>query len=226
MRVERDVERERSNKERNAGGWEAVTRGKPHGLRSGSCGSNGLIFSLFVEDLPKTINPVTMNNLFAKFGVIKDVFIPSKRSKAGKRFGFVRYDCLVAAEDGRRARGLANRVDPLSRKGDEREPKGGEQFLSGRRWVPKSSSSGYHAQTAKAVRVLFQVQPGTSKDKMVAEQGCTTRVAEAGMPRGSYAAAVKNGGLLTDSIPKIRGISIGNGWLHRSAVATFDDHRS
>ncbi|GAB2274223.1 Serine arginine-rich splicing factor 2 [Dionaea muscipula] len=31
------------------------------------------------------------------FGVVKDVFIPRKKSKIGKRFGIVRYDCLVAA---------------------------------------------------------------------------------------------------------------------------------
>ncbi|GAB2279847.1 hypothetical protein Dimus_014485 [Dionaea muscipula] len=36
--------------------------------------------------------------LFAQFGVVKDVFVPRKRSKSGKRFGFVRYDCSVAAE--------------------------------------------------------------------------------------------------------------------------------
>ncbi|GAB2299275.1 hypothetical protein Dimus_033346 [Dionaea muscipula] len=38
--------------------------------------------------------------LFSKFGVVKDVYIPRKKNKGGKRFGFgfVRYDCSVAAE--------------------------------------------------------------------------------------------------------------------------------
>ncbi|KAL7228990.1 hypothetical protein ACSBR2_007647 [Camellia fascicularis] len=37
--------------------------------------------------------------LFTKFGIVKDVFIPSKRRKVtNSRFGFVRFDCHVAAD--------------------------------------------------------------------------------------------------------------------------------
>ncbi|KAL7182795.1 hypothetical protein ACSBR1_041468 [Camellia fascicularis] len=33
------------------------------------------------------------------YGVVKDVFIPNKRRKTtGSRFGFVRYDCQIAAK--------------------------------------------------------------------------------------------------------------------------------
>ncbi|KAH7838232.1 hypothetical protein Vadar_023796 [Vaccinium darrowii] len=36
---------------------------------------------------------------FNKYGVVKEVFIPEKRSKAtGNRFGFIRYDCPVSAD--------------------------------------------------------------------------------------------------------------------------------
>ncbi|GAB2270372.1 hypothetical protein Dimus_005275 [Dionaea muscipula] len=38
--------------------------------------------------------------LFSRSGVVKDVFIPRKRNKAGRRYGFVRYDCPVAVEVG------------------------------------------------------------------------------------------------------------------------------
>ncbi|KAL7248610.1 hypothetical protein ACSBR2_003365 [Camellia fascicularis] len=37
--------------------------------------------------------------LFTKFGIVKDVFIPFKRRKvSNSRFGFVRFDCSVAAD--------------------------------------------------------------------------------------------------------------------------------
>ncbi|GAB2273295.1 Serine arginine-rich splicing factor 2 [Dionaea muscipula] len=39
-----------------------------------------------------------LHKMFAKFGVVVDSFIPGKRSKAGRHFGFVRYDCVVVAE--------------------------------------------------------------------------------------------------------------------------------
>ncbi|KAL7234026.1 hypothetical protein ACSBR1_017596 [Camellia fascicularis] len=43
--------------------------------------------------------PRKLHGLFNKFGVVKDVFIPHKRRKAtNTRFGFVRYDCSIAAD--------------------------------------------------------------------------------------------------------------------------------
>ncbi|XP_028101283.1 serine/arginine-rich splicing factor 2-like [Camellia sinensis] len=42
--------------------------------------------------------PRSLFTLFSSYGVVKDVFIPNKRRKAtGSRFGFVRYDCPIAA---------------------------------------------------------------------------------------------------------------------------------
>ncbi|GAB2274347.1 hypothetical protein Dimus_009111 [Dionaea muscipula] len=43
------------------------------------------------------MDPKGLHKMYSKFGVVRDVFIPRKRSKAGRRFGFVRYDCEVAA---------------------------------------------------------------------------------------------------------------------------------
>ncbi|KAL7240428.1 hypothetical protein ACSBR2_006140 [Camellia fascicularis] len=44
------------------------------------------------------MNPKDLHSLFGKFGRVRDVFILSKVRKATKsRFGFVRYDCPVAA---------------------------------------------------------------------------------------------------------------------------------
>ncbi|KAL7207210.1 hypothetical protein ACSBR1_029221 [Camellia fascicularis] len=43
--------------------------------------------------------PKDLYFLFMKFGVVKDVFIPNKTRKATRsRFGFVRYNCCVAAK--------------------------------------------------------------------------------------------------------------------------------
>ncbi|GAB2280736.1 hypothetical protein Dimus_015362 [Dionaea muscipula] len=44
-------------------------------------GRDGKIVSLFVEDLPDTMDYVAMRKFFANFGMVKDVFIPKKKSK-------------------------------------------------------------------------------------------------------------------------------------------------
>ncbi|KAL7253946.1 hypothetical protein ACSBR1_008315 [Camellia fascicularis] len=44
------------------------------------------------------MNPKGLFTMFSNFGVVKDVNIPEKRRKATRtRFGFVRYDCPIAA---------------------------------------------------------------------------------------------------------------------------------
>ncbi|KAL7235272.1 hypothetical protein ACSBR1_018715 [Camellia fascicularis] len=56
------------------------------------------MYTLFVDNLPESMDPRSMYALFLKFGVVKDVFIPQKRRKAtNTRFGFVRFNCPVAA---------------------------------------------------------------------------------------------------------------------------------
>ncbi|KAE9452391.1 hypothetical protein C3L33_15707, partial [Rhododendron williamsianum] len=61
--------------------------------------SNNSTITLFVDNLPEDVSQRWVSHLFNKFGVVKDIFIPGKRSKvAGKAFAFVRYDCAVSAE--------------------------------------------------------------------------------------------------------------------------------
>ncbi|KAL7196128.1 hypothetical protein ACSBR1_036196 [Camellia fascicularis] len=56
------------------------------------------VFTVFVDNLPNLMNPKSLFNLFTKFGVVKDVFIPHKRRRVtNTRFGFVSFDCIVAA---------------------------------------------------------------------------------------------------------------------------------
>ncbi|XP_028109240.1 serine/arginine-rich splicing factor SC35-like [Camellia sinensis] len=57
------------------------------------------VFTVFVDNLPSSMNSKGLSFLFNKFGVVKDVFIPDKTRKATRtRFGFVLYDCAVATE--------------------------------------------------------------------------------------------------------------------------------
>ncbi|KAL7196661.1 hypothetical protein ACSBR1_036639 [Camellia fascicularis] len=45
------------------------------------------------------MDPKGLSELFTKFGELKDVFIPNKRRKmTNTKFGFVRFDCAVAAK--------------------------------------------------------------------------------------------------------------------------------
>ncbi|KAH7842413.1 hypothetical protein Vadar_005035 [Vaccinium darrowii] len=85
-------------------------RGKATGIERGKAGfgvnlkkatGNDFhsMFTLFVDNLPEDVSIAWFKNLFNKFGVVRDAFIPLKRSKVtGRRFGFVRYNCSVSAD--------------------------------------------------------------------------------------------------------------------------------
>ncbi|KAH7852652.1 hypothetical protein Vadar_027431 [Vaccinium darrowii] len=67
---------------------------------------DGLV-SLFVDNIPEKENHLGLRKIFSRYGVVRDVFIPFKKSKTGSKFGFVRYDCSIAADMGiLRANGL------------------------------------------------------------------------------------------------------------------------
>ncbi|THG19316.1 hypothetical protein TEA_028515 [Camellia sinensis var. sinensis] len=79
------------------GGWIPVVRqrGMQERRRHGGCRD---VFTIFVDNLPTLVSPKRLYTLFNKFGVVQDVFIPYKRRRTtNTRFGFVRFDCLVAA---------------------------------------------------------------------------------------------------------------------------------
>ncbi|GAB2280951.1 Serine/arginine-rich splicing factor 12 [Dionaea muscipula] len=86
------------NLARNSGGWIPVLNRISHRGNTMIHGRGGRLYTLFVEDIPDSMNYVEMNKLFAKFGVVRDVYLPKRRSMAGKRFGFVCYDCSVTAD--------------------------------------------------------------------------------------------------------------------------------
>ncbi|GAB2276880.1 hypothetical protein Dimus_011591 [Dionaea muscipula] len=135
---------------------------------------DGTIITLFVGDLPDCMKPVDMFKLFMKFGVVKDVFIPRKKSKAGKQFDFVQYDCLVATEvaiqktnglwihdkelkvkmtdfhKDKRMLGHGNKVEvtPIV-SGNENFLRKGDQVQRSTRWVPKLNDKRSYANVIK-----------------------------------------------------------------------------
>ncbi|GKC34626.1 nucleotide-binding alpha-beta plait domain-containing protein [Tanacetum coccineum] len=54
--------------------------------------------SLFVTNFPDTCSAKDLFNFCKQYGHVVDAFIPLKRSKAGKRFGFVRFINVFSVE--------------------------------------------------------------------------------------------------------------------------------
>ncbi|KAL7196454.1 hypothetical protein ACSBR1_036462 [Camellia fascicularis] len=87
--------------QRKDGGWIPVVKqkGRQANHDRWNAGRRPGLYTLFVDNLPDSMEPRSMYALFIKFGVVKDVFIPQKRRKTtNTRFGFVRFDCPVVAK--------------------------------------------------------------------------------------------------------------------------------
>ncbi|KAL7171104.1 hypothetical protein ACSBR2_035876 [Camellia fascicularis] len=79
------------------GGWHPVVR--RHGGQAERAIRGNTIYSVFVDNLPTSMGAKGLFQLFSNFGVELDAYIPNKRRKAtGSRFGFIKYDCSVAAD--------------------------------------------------------------------------------------------------------------------------------
>ncbi|KAH7848104.1 hypothetical protein Vadar_033833 [Vaccinium darrowii] len=58
------------------------------------------IFTLFIDNLPEDVSHSWLKKLFSNYGVVIAAFIPEKRSKVtGRKFGFIRYNCSISAEE-------------------------------------------------------------------------------------------------------------------------------
>ncbi|KAL7195102.1 hypothetical protein ACSBR1_035336 [Camellia fascicularis] len=78
------------------GGWIPVVRQQRGDRVQGKEAKHGL-FTVFMDNIPSVMDAKALFKLFTKFGIVKDAFIPFKRSKAtNSRFGFVRFNCHVA----------------------------------------------------------------------------------------------------------------------------------
>ncbi|GMP24041.1 hypothetical protein CsSME_00001438 [Camellia sinensis var. sinensis] len=78
------------------GGWQPVLyKRRDLGHNRRAFASN--LITIFVDNLPAKMDPKRLFRMYSKFGVVRHVFIPYKKSRVGTKFGFVRYDCEVVA---------------------------------------------------------------------------------------------------------------------------------
>ncbi|XP_028082969.1 serine/arginine-rich splicing factor SC35-like [Camellia sinensis] len=82
----------RDRGEGSDGGWILVFRKKAWKTRNSQD-----IHTVFVDNLPESLDPKGLYTLFSKFGVVVDVYIPNRRRKVtSSQFGFVRYNYSAA----------------------------------------------------------------------------------------------------------------------------------
>ncbi|KAL7236416.1 hypothetical protein ACSBR1_019657 [Camellia fascicularis] len=128
------------------GGWILVVKQRKRSEVWSTEGSKGLS-SVFVDNIPSTMDPKSLFHLFTKFGRVKDVFIPQKRRKTtNTRFCFIRFDCSVMANVVvQKANGLwvvdielkvkmaeYGRIEDRSVRRNQFEGSSGEQVVKGR----------------------------------------------------------------------------------------------
>ncbi|KAL7214767.1 hypothetical protein ACSBR1_027034 [Camellia fascicularis] len=83
---------------REVGGWRPMLYGRGRREQGFVPGKPGL-YTIFVDNIPLSMNPKGLYEMFKKFGVVRDVFIPNKTRKTTRsRFGFVRYDSSIATK--------------------------------------------------------------------------------------------------------------------------------
>ncbi|GKA21398.1 RNA-directed DNA polymerase, eukaryota [Tanacetum coccineum] len=70
--------------------WQEVSR-KKHGYRSYKDDVARISISVYVSNLPEVFSAKDLFHACNKYGHVVDSFIPQKRSKEGKRFGFVKF---------------------------------------------------------------------------------------------------------------------------------------
>ncbi|KAL7187904.1 hypothetical protein ACSBR1_037864 [Camellia fascicularis] len=172
------------------GGWIPVLSQK--GRTGWSRKANAKLFTIFVDDLPRSMNAKMMVDIFRKFGVVKDVYIPQKRRKVrNTRFAFVRYDCKVAAEVAvKKANGL---------------------------WVEDKQLVVKHADYGKVtLEDKIQYQPKPNGPPYTGKGVSSVWKPTVGFR--SYAEVTKNTSVMGDGIVSIKAEEIGNGWLYDSVV--------
>ncbi|PSS08274.1 Endonuclease [Actinidia chinensis var. chinensis] len=86
---------EQGKQDRERGGWTPVIN--KHFRKKMNISGNVEVITLFIDNLPNPVDKNWLMKTFSKFGKIRDVFIPLKRNISGNRFGFVRFECPIAA---------------------------------------------------------------------------------------------------------------------------------
>ncbi|GAB2285716.1 hypothetical protein Dimus_039720 [Dionaea muscipula] len=195
--------------DRRLGGWNTVLRRSYRDkLTTAVQQSQRRMITIFVEDLPKRMDQRAFQKMFNRFEVVKDAYIPRKRSKEGKRFGFIRYDYMVAAEI------AIQKTNDLWI--DDKE------LMVKRAEFDKSKEKSLMSRGNKVIDVHRDI---VSNPRMKERQARLTDQQGKRLNRTeSYADVVRNAGAKEDMIPLVRGDCVGNDWLYRSVVATFCEH--
>lgn len=82
------MERQGSEAVGDGGGWTEVVRRRS--IKGKAAADQGLI-TFFFRNFPESCSEEDLRRRFEKIGKVADIFIPGKRDKVGKRFGFVRF---------------------------------------------------------------------------------------------------------------------------------------
>ncbi|KAL7209634.1 hypothetical protein ACSBR1_031233 [Camellia fascicularis] len=175
-------------------GWTPVIRKRKVGNQDGYRKETEVV-TIFVDNIPESMDSKGLFNLFRKFGVVKDVFIPGKRRRAsGSKFGFVRYDCEVAAEM------VIQKADGLWC--DNKALK-----------VKRAEFQKPHALGHQEKRVL-----NIGDDGRLMHQWPQRQQWQGIGVKQSYAEALVRGGASKSEKVVIRAYEEGNGWLYESLV--------
>ncbi|GAB2271563.1 hypothetical protein Dimus_006396, partial [Dionaea muscipula] len=161
-----------------------------------------------------------------------------KKEQGGEKFGFVRYDCSVAAEVAiKRTNGVWMHDKELKVKmADYHTQQGASRATDSPGEVKGNVAASLGAVRAKFVRPvrnLVQHISNTSHVQSLRQRSPGLRMAWVPVRKGkhvsrveSYADAVRKGTRPQEDVPMVRVDTIGNGWLYRSVVASLADHRS
>ncbi|KAL7246162.1 hypothetical protein ACSBR2_001322 [Camellia fascicularis] len=173
------------------GGWIPVLnrRGRQGGWRKES---NARLFTIFVDAIPSSMDSKMVYDIFRKFGVVKDVYIPQKRRKVrNTRFAFVRYDCEVATEIAvQKANGI---------------------------WVEDTQLEVKHADYGNETLKIKDHNHPNPKGSLNIGRGRRGGWQPAIGTR-SYAEVTKNTSIMGGGALTIKAKEIGNGWLYDSVV--------
>lgn len=201
--------RDRSQGPHGGSGWIPVPRN--HSRRLGDVTFDWI--TVFVDNLPEGVSHSWLGKLFNNYGVVKDVYIPVKRSKVtGRHFGFIRYNCSVSA--------------------DIAVSKTNGMWVEDKKLFVKIASFG---QNRNDKRIVYSL-----KDQVEVPEKTTSFVdlSDPGKPQTnnlyttvngrSFAAIVKGDSKALEKegirVPILHLSPQENEWLYRSAVATLLNH--
>ncbi|GMP92906.1 hypothetical protein CsSME_00042953 [Camellia sinensis var. sinensis] len=193
----RDGGRDADGGRGDGGGWRPVLR-KHGGSSQWYKGVEQGIHTIFVDEIPESMDPKGLYGLFSNFGVVRDVFIPNKRRQMTRsRFGFVRYDCPVAVQMAvQKAHGL---------------------WCDNRALKVKVADFGKEQLTNQRPRVAWN-EKRTEVSRSVAPA-----LAQGGK---SYAQAVSGKRMLPNTSLTINVAEAGNGWLYTSVIVRLKPLRN